>query len=246
MTPHHDAHAFHDGLASYDNLEEAELVELARRGHRDAFRVITQRCNQRLFRVARAIVQNESEAEDVVQAAYLRAFAGLEAFRGEASIRTWLTRITLNEARGRLRTRRNTVNLDQIDIAHAVGAHVIPFSANSDAEGPEAHTARLQIGRLIEQAVDGLPPLFRIVFVMREIEDCSILETADLLGIPPETVKTRLHRARRLLRLALDEKIGQGATGAFPFLGTRCQRITAAVLERLDLSAKTVNRALAR
>jgi RNA polymerase sigma-70 factor (ECF subfamily) len=227
MTPHQNAHP------DYVTLGEADLVGLAQQGHREAFRVIIQRCNQRLFRVARAIVRNESEAEDVVQEAYARAFAKLGTFRGEASILTWLTRITLNEARGRLRTRRNTVDLDQIEVAQSQGGQVIPFPANADAETPEVNTARMQIRHLIEQAVDGLPPDFRVVFVMRDVEDCSIQETAEFLDIRPETVKTRLHRARRLLRIALDEKIGAGMKGAFPFLGARCRRMTDAVLAHL-------------
>ncbi len=219
----------------YDTLGETELVELARRGHRGAFRTIMQRCNQRLFRVARAIVGSEPEAEDVVQEAYTKAFAAIGAFRGEAGILTWLTRIAINEARGRLRGRRNTVDLEEIEIAQGQGRQVIPFPGNSETETPEASAARMQVRQLIEKAVGDLPPAFRVVFVMRDIEDCSIQETADFLGIPPETVKTRLHRARRLLRSALDETIGAGMKGAFPFLGARCQRLTEAVLARLDL-----------
>lgn len=230
VTPHQTAHL------DYDALGEAELVALAQAGHREAFRVIMQRCNQRLFRVAKAIVRNEFEAEDVVQEAYTRAFAALKDFRGEASILTWLTRITLNEARGRLRSRRNTVDLGEVDIAQSQGPHVISFPTNSESEPPEATAARMQIRHLLEEAVDALPPLFRVVFALREIEDCSIQETADFLDIRPETVKTRLHRARRLLRTALDEKIGAGMKGAFPFMGVRCRRMTDAVLRRLDLS----------
>jgi RNA polymerase sigma-70 factor, ECF subfamily len=227
VTPHQTTNQSIEGqfLAG---LGEAELVRRAQQGCREAFRVITQRCNQRLFRVARAIIQNESEAEDVVQDAYLRAFARLETFNGEASILTWMTRIAINEALGRLRARRNTVDLDQID------ASVIPFPATPDAECPEAHAARMQIRRLIEQAIDCLPLSFRLVFVMREIEGCSIQETASFLGIPPETVKTRLHRARRLLRARLDAEIGDAIDGVFPFLGAHCQHMTEIVLGRLD------------
>lgn len=219
--------------SDYDQLAEADLVRLAQQGVREAFRVIMQRCNQRLFRVARAIVRNEAEAEDIVQEAYTRAFAKLDTFRGEASILTWLTRITVNEARGRLRARRKMVDLDEIDDVQ--DSRVVPFAPSTTAEPPEANVARMQIRHLIEQAVDELPEDFRVVFVMRDVEDCSILETAAFLDIKPETVKTRLHRARRLLRAVLDEKIGTGMKGAFPFLGARCERMTAAVLVRLDL-----------
>lgn len=220
-------------VSDYDQLAEAELVQLAQRGVREAFRVIMQRCNQRLFRVARAVVRNEAEAEDIVQEAYTRAFAKLDTFRGEASILTWLTRITLNEARGRLRTRRKTVDINAID--EMQGSRIIPFPSSATIETPEASAARMQMRHLIEQAIDELPEDFRVVFIMRDVEDCTILETSTFLDIKPETVKTRLHRARRLLRTALDERIGAGMKGAFPFLGARCARMTAAVLARLDL-----------
>jgi RNA polymerase sigma-70 factor (ECF subfamily) len=98
----------------------------------------------------------------------------------------------------------------------------------------------MQIRHLIEQAIDELPEDFRVVFVMRDVEDCTILETATFLDIKPETVKTRLHRARRLLRTALDERIGVGTKGAFPFLGARCERMTAAVLARLDVREESM------
>jgi RNA polymerase sigma-70 factor, ECF subfamily len=223
------------GCPTYDTLDDAGLVALARQGSCEAFRVITERCNQPLFRVARAVLLNDCEAEDVVQEAYLRAFTRLDSFRGEASIRTWLTRITLNEALGRLRARRPTVSVDRIDERMALDVRVNPLSAGSECECPEARAARLQIRQLIEQAIDDLPQPFRVVFVMRDVEDCSIRETADVLGIPPDTVKTRLHRARRLMRTMLDEKLGGVTKEAFPFLGVRCLRMTAAVLARLAL-----------
>ncbi|HVY90262.1 MAG TPA: RNA polymerase sigma factor [Hyphomonadaceae bacterium] len=218
--------------AEYLALGEGELVALARRGSHDAFRAIMQRCNQRLFRTARAIVVNESEAEDVVQEAYVRAFSRLDTFRGEASILTWLTRITVNEARGRLRTRRDTVDIGSMNLA-AGDPRVVAFPTQSD-ETPEASAARVQIRHLIEQAVDALPEGFREVFVLRDVEDCSIEETAAALDVRPETVKTRLHRARKMLREALDKKIGAGMKGAFPFLGARCLRMTDVVIARLE------------
>lgn len=217
---------------SYESLSEAELVSLAQRGHRDAFRVTMQRCNQRLFRVARAIVRDEAEAEDVVQEAYARAFAKLNTFRGDAGVLTWLTRIVINEARGRLRARRPQVDLNQVEVAQT-GARIIAFPMTPDAESPEANVARMQIRKLLEVAVDELPGDFRLVFVLREIEDLSVQETADHLGIRPETVKTRLHRARRLLRQSMDAKIGVSMKDAFPFMGTRCRGLIERVLERL-------------
>lgn len=217
----------------YAALDDESLVRLAKDGHRDAFREIMQRCNQRLFRVARALVRDDSEAEDIVQETYMRGFANLATFRGDAKILTWLTRIALNEARSRLRRRRPTVDLDQIEVAQGAGAHVIMFPNANAPASPETDAARSQIRRLLERAIDDLPEPFRVVFIMREIEDCSVQETADNLDLRPETVKTRLHRARRLLRSALDETLASTMTEAFPFLGQRCDRITNTILERL-------------
>ena len=214
----------------YARLSEADVVALARAGDREAFRAIMQRCNQRLFRIARAVVRDDTEAEDVLQEAYARAFAAFEGFRGEAGVATWLTRIVLNEAHGRLRKRRPMVELDEVEAAQA-GAQVLSFPGASP--DPEADAARGQIRRLLEQAVDDLPEPFRLVFMLREVEELSVEETAAHLGLNPETVKTRLHRARKRLREALDARLGEVLVGAYPFLGARCARITEAVLRRL-------------
>jgi RNA polymerase sigma-70 factor (ECF subfamily) len=178
-------------------------------------------------------VRDDPEAEDVLQEAYARAFAKFGSFRGEAGVLTWLTRIVINEARGRLRKRRPTVGVDQLEAAQASGGEVIMFPTSPAVQNPEADLARTQIRRLLEQAVDELPDAFRTVFILRDVDDCSIEETATALGIKPETVKTRLHRARRLMRKSLDETLSATMAEAFPFLGARCQRITDAVLARL-------------
>jgi len=216
----------------YAHLAEPEIVALARGGDRDAFRAIMQRCNQRLFRVARAVVRDDAEAEDVLQEAYARAFAAFEGFRGEAGVATWLTRIVLNEAHGRLRKRRPTVELEAVEAAQA-GAQVLSFPGRGGSDDPEADAARAQIRRVLEQAVDDLPEPFRLVFILRDVEELSVEETATHLGLKPETVKTRLHRARKRLREALDARLGEVLVGAYPFLGARCARITEAVLQRL-------------
>jgi RNA polymerase sigma-70 factor (ECF subfamily) len=217
----------------YARMSEAELVDHARNGHQHAFRTIMQRCNQRLFRIARGVVRDDAEAEDVIQEAYTRAFAALGAFRGESSLFTWLTSVTLNEARGRLRKRRPTVGVEAIETAQRSGAQVIMLNSATAAESPETGAARSQMRLLIEQALDELPEPFRIVFIMREIEELSVEETAASLDIPAATVKTRLHRARRLLRQGLDQRIDSVLTDAFPFLGALCERLTAKVLRRI-------------
>lgn len=218
----------------YAALGDMALVGLAQHGHREAFRHIMQRCNQRLFRVARGVVNDDAEAEDVVQEAYLHAFEKLATFRGEAMLLTWLTRIVLNEAYGRLRQRRPTVGIEQIETSQFDDGRVVPFPSKFGSEDPAAAASREQIRRLVEHAIDALPEPFRIVFVMREIEECTVEETALALDLRAETVKTRLHRARRLLRTALHDTLSTTLTDAFPFLGQRCNRMTEAVLQRLE------------
>jgi len=214
-------------------LGDAELVQLALQRDSNAFRAIMQRHNRRLYRVARSIMHDDSEAEDVVQEAYVLAFSNLAKFRAESSLATWLTRITLNEALGRLRRRRPTVDLSSLDLPS--GAQVIPFPTMPSNEDPERNAAQREIRCLIERAIDELPEIFRVVFVMRDVEDMSIEETAAFLSLRPETVKTRLHRARKLLRQALNDKLAPVLTDVFPFAGRRCQRITDEVLNRLQL-----------
>jgi RNA polymerase sigma-70 factor (ECF subfamily) len=193
-----------------------------------------RRSNQRLFRVARGVMNDDAEAEDVVQEAYVHAYEKLATFRGDASLLTWLTRIVLNEAYGRLRQQRHTVDIDQIEVAQADSGRVVAFPAKFGNEDPLASAARDQIRRLVERAVDGLPEPFRIVFVMREIEECTVEETAASLDLKAETVKTRLHRARRLLRAALHDTLSTSLGDAFPFLGPRCDRVTESVMQRLE------------
>jgi RNA polymerase sigma-70 factor (ECF subfamily) len=219
-----------------ETLDDAALVRLARQRDGNAFRVIMQRNNQRLYRVARSVVQDDSEAEDVVQQAYVNAFDSLGKFRGDSSLATWLTRITLNEALGRLRRQRPMVDLEVLDVEPAGSSKIVAFPLMPATSDPERDAAQRQIRHLIERAIDDLPEIFRVVFVMRDVEDMSIEETAGFLGLPPATVKTRLHRARRQLRQALDEKLASTLTGAFPFDGKRCRQTTDKVLERLQLS----------
>jgi RNA polymerase sigma-70 factor (ECF subfamily) len=212
--------------------DDLTLVARAREGDAQAFRVIMERHNRRLYRVARSMMQDESEAEDVVQEAYLHAFAALAGFRGESSLSTWLTRITVNEALARKRRRRPTVALETVETLQESTAQIIDFPTMTTSD-PERSAAQHEIRRLLELAIDKLPEPFRLVFVMRDVEDLSIEETATLLGIRPETVKTRLHRARRMLRETLDQRLAASLKGTFPFAGVRCERITQAVLVRL-------------
>jgi RNA polymerase sigma-70 factor (ECF subfamily) len=204
---------------------EAELVAGAKRGDEAAIRAIIRIYNQSLFRLARGILADD-EAEDALQEAYLSAFRGIAEFRGEASLRTWLGRIVVNAARERLRRRGKTVLLDIDDVI------AFPRAAGGD---PESKMAQDQVRKLLEQAIDELPPAFRSVAIARLIEEMSVEETAAVLDLRPETVKTRLHRARRLLQAAVERRIGAVMTEAFPFGDQRCQRVADRVIEGLDL-----------
>lgn len=212
---------------------EDDLIRRARARDEAAIRAILQANNRRLFRIARGILRNDSEAEDVVQDTYVRALTHLGEFRGQSSLSTWLVRIAMNEAMGRLRGARPALPLDE-QREDKSGAEVIEFRATSS--DPEKSVAQRQIQAVVEQAIDDLSEPFRLVFIARVIEEMSIDETADLLGLKPETVKTRLHRARGMLRLNVEKEIGPVLLDAFPFAGQRCERLTDAVLRRLGLS----------
>lgn len=215
-------------------------IDLARRAlARDsgAFRTIMQTHNRKLYRIARSIVRDDSEAEDIVQEAYVRAFAHLEQFRGDSSLATWLARIVMNEALGRLRNRRAGAEIATFD-AQRPQAEIIQFPHTASTDDPERTMAQREILRLVEQATDNLPDVYRIVFITRVIEGMSVEDTAELLDLRPETVKTRLHRARRLVREQLDKQIGPVLLDAFPFAGRRCQRMIDAVMPRLGFPLK--------
>ncbi|MGH8264055.1 MAG: RNA polymerase sigma factor [Steroidobacteraceae bacterium] len=212
---------------------ENDLVVRALRKDEGAIRAIIRHNNRRLFRLARSIMKDDHEAEDVVQESYLRAFTRLAEFRGESSLSTWLTRIVMNEAYGRLRKRRPSVEWEAAEATHAAPAQIIPFPLWSSQPDPERSMAQQEINQILERAIDALPEPFRVVLVARLVEEMSIEETADLLGLRPETVKTRLHRARLLLRDDLERRVGPMLTDVFPFAGARCERMADAVIARL-------------
>ncbi len=218
--------------ADIDRLNDEELVGRVRTRDESAVRAITRRYNRRLFRIARSILRDDAEAEDVVQEAYVRAFTGLDQFRGDAAFGTWITRIAMNEALGRLRRRRPTVDWESYG-ENRTTAQVVNFPVSAASNDPERTMAQSEIRDVLERAIDDLPDAFRAVFVARLVEDMTVEETADLFGLKPETVKTRLHRARSLLRDALDKQLGPKLTSAFPFDGHRCDRMTDAVVRRV-------------
>ncbi|PSM17478.1 RNA polymerase sigma factor [Nitratireductor sp. StC3] len=218
--------------------DDADLVARARSGSEEAVRLLVRKNNRLLFRLARGFVHDDAEAEDVVQETYVRAFSRLDGFRGEAAVSTWLSRIAINEALGRLRKRRPMADLAELETGAAgpAGDNVVMFPIVPSAPDPETETAREQIRATLERAVDMLPPAFRTVFILRDVEGMSTEETAAHLSIRPETAKTRLHRARRLLKRAIEKELSAGFADLFPFDGDRCAHMADKVIERLGQS----------
>ena len=212
--------------------DDSELVRRALAREEAAVRAIMTANNRRLYRLARGILRNDGEAEDVVQETYARAFTRLADFRGESSLSTWLSRIAMNEALGRLRRERPGVEISSLPQG-TLEAQIIQFPLASAADDPEKSMAQREIQHVVERAIDELPEPFRLVFMTRVVEGMNVEETAEILDLKPETVKTRLHRARAMLRENVEKKIGPVVMDAFPFAGRRCDRLTEAVLKRL-------------
>jgi RNA polymerase sigma-70 factor (ECF subfamily) len=216
--------------------DEGQLIECARQNDCAAIRLIIKQQNRRLYRIARSIVRDDSDAEDVLQEAYIRAFRNLDAFRGEARLGTWLARIVINEALTCLRRRRSVVEIDLLAEKPARSAQILSFPYANRELDPETTMAQREIRALLEHAIDALPVAFRGVVVARLVEGMSVEETADLFGILPQTVKTRLYRGRALLKREMEKHINPVLGDAFPFAGLRCERVTENVLDRLGLS----------
>lgn len=214
--------------------DDSELA--ARIAARDnaAFEALMRRYNTRLFRAARAILKDDAEAEDAVQDAYLDAYRHIGDYRGGAQLGTWLVRIAVNHALMRLRRRRRERNVVPFRAGADAAGTAAPEPEDKGAEPPSTTTFRAEVRRLLERRVDELPVTFRTVFVLREVEEMSVEETAEALGIPPATVRTRLFRARALLREALARDLDLAAGDVFGFAGARCDRIVHTVLARLD------------
>lgn len=213
------------------DLPEGELVTRAANGDDMAFETIMRRHNQLLFRTARSVVRHDSEAEDVVQEAYLHAWRALGSFRHESRLSTWLVRITTNEALGRLRRRSAEI----IPLEAAMASHDPDMRAaltEAPDAGPEQAAIRGQMRRLVETRIDALPDVYRTVFVLRAIEDMTVEDIALALEIPPATVRTRFFRARGLMRESLVQAMDTTLSGAFAFDGARCDRMVAGVMAR--------------
>lgn len=220
-----------------DDRPEAVLLALARERDEGAVRELVRRCNRQAFRTARAILHDDAEAEDVVQAAYVAAFTGLGSFRGEAGFASWLTRIVMNEAYGRLRRRRRVVDLDEYRREMATREAAVPSPMQTPPPAsPEAEAGRAEARAFLERAIDALPEPFRLTYVLREVQDMPVREVAELLGVSSITVKTRVLRARRRLHEAIRRNLAGEFSAIFPFDGARCTgmagRVVAALCQR--------------
>ena len=223
-------------LLTYEQLPDLQLVSCIINRETPAVRLVTQRNNQRLFRVAWSILRNRSEAEDVVQQTYVSAFAAIGTFNGQSSLSTWLTRIAINEALARKRSSQRRVaalNANSVLVMDEYREKLMDIRARRDT--PEAALMRKQLAQLLERAIAMLPEAFRTTFVLREIEGLSVHETAEVLQIPSVTVKTRYLRARKRLQQLLDPELKTALGDAFPFAGADCEALTAKVLQRLGL-----------
>jgi RNA polymerase sigma-70 factor (ECF subfamily) len=218
---------------SQEELSDEEVVDRVRAGETYLFELITRRYNQRLFRVTQSILRNDEEAQDVMQDAYVRAYIHLDQFAGKAKFSTWLIKIAVYESLVRAKRAKRFVLLKE-------GDHQRKLHGQTNEQGnPENILCRNRIGQLLEKAICALPAKYRAVFVLRNVEGLSTQETSVCLGISEEAVKTRLHRARFLLR----NKLGKGIhlKDLFPFAGNRCATMTLAVMRRIACSKEVVS-----
>ena len=213
------------------SLTDAEVVDRVRRGETALFEILMRRHNQRVYRVARAVVKDEAEAEDVMQQAYINAFVHLQQFEDRSQFSTWLTRITVYEALSRRRKMRPQQPLGELDGGD--NARNDMERVTSSQADPERQAYAGELGRVLEAAVDALPETYRAVFMLREIEGLSTTETANGLDLGEEAVKTRLHRARAMVRRSITDRLGAAGDSAFQFHAVRCDRVVQMVLTEI-------------
>jgi RNA polymerase sigma-70 factor (ECF subfamily) len=214
--------------AGAERWTDEEVVDRVRAGDTALYEIIMRRYNQRLYRVARAIVRDDGEAEDVMQAAYVRAYEHLGQFAGRAPFSAWLTRIAVHEGLFRLRKRGRIDQLEDSEIVGGAGLNMAETSPD-----PEQITTRAELRQLLEEAILDLPEQYRAVLVLRDVEELSTAETADALSLTEENVKVRLHRGHGMVRSWLLARVGANAKDAFPFMGLRCDRVVRNVLAKV-------------
>lgn len=214
--------------ANSTDWTDEQVVARVRAGETALYEVIMRRYNQRLYRVARAILHDDYEAEDVMQDTYVRAYQHLEQFAGRAPFATWLTRIAVHESLARLRLRNRH---EQLDATQTDGE--LSMKMASKSLDPEQSISKAEARELLQEAVLGLPEQYRTVIMLRDIEELSTSETAAALDLTEQNVKVRLHRAHGMMRGWLFERVGSNAKDAFPFMGIRCDRVVRDVFTRL-------------
>jgi len=216
--------------ARIEGWTDEEVVGRVLAGEVELYEIIMRRYNQRLYRVVISIVRDGDETQDVMQEAYVRAYQHLRQFEGRAAFSTWLTRIAVHEALARVKKRER---IQQFDNDFDVGE--IPVHPASPALDPEQTVSKAELSGMLEEAVLALPEQYRVVLMMRDVEEMSTLETAVALSLSEENVKVRLHRGRAIVRKELFARVGASAKSAFPFLGARCDRMVARVFGRLSV-----------
>jgi RNA polymerase sigma-70 factor (ECF subfamily) len=217
----------------WGHADDRALAAAVVAGERDAFVALMRRYNQRLFRLARATLRNDADAQDALQDAYLAAYRSIGTFRGDAQLSTWLSRLVLNACLARLRREgRRHAAAPMVSLSANDGSDR-EFMDISEGTSPDDTMMRAQLRALLERKLDALPEVFRVVFVMRCVEELTVEETAQCLGIPEATVRTRHFRARSLLRESLAQELDLAERDVFSFDGERCDRIVNGVLERL-------------
>lgn len=217
--------------AHADNEDEHAMVRRILAGDQAAFALLMRRFNRQLYRLARAIIRDEAEAEDALQDAYLSAYRSLSQFRGDSALATWLSRLVINQCLERLRRHQRRQNV--IPMVPSPADEELSRLASDEAASPDETANRAQMRSMLERKIDALPESFRAVFVLRSVEELTVEETAECLGIPAETVRTRHFRARSLLRDALAREMDLAEREVFRFAGQRCDRMVARVLARL-------------
>ena len=221
-------------LAPVDTEDDLSLAHRVATGDRLAFQALMRRYNRRLFRLARATLRDHAEAEDALQEAYLAAHRAIAGFRGDASLATWLSRLVLNECLGRLRRQARRQNVVPMVPLDADVEREVQMTEAHDAGAPHTAAARAEMRALLERKLDELPEDFRTVFVLRAVEELSVEETSQVLGIPEATVRSRHFRARSLLRESLAQEIDLAEKDLYEFGGRHCDRVVARVMARLD------------
>jgi RNA polymerase sigma-70 factor (ECF subfamily) len=209
---------------SSDGWTDDEVIVRVRTGDTALYEIIMRRYNQRLYRITRAILRDDTEAEDVIQDAYVRAYQYLYQYAGDGLFSVWLTRIAVHEALRRLRLRNRSQRLEESERDEEV------VETSPD---PEQRASIAELNHLLEEAVLGLPDSYRAVVMMRDVEQMSTAETAAALDISEENVKVRLHRGHAMMRGWLFARVGENAKEVFPFMGPRCDRVVLGVFARL-------------